>query len=108
LDPDVTSTKRTIELLDDLQDEGFDDGAFGLLHHFRVTRGKMDTIARHRKYCSERESLRAGGTNEKVQKRLQLVLNAYRAGPFRGGATVFQQLAEAAAREIPLDSSEGE
>lgn len=104
----MTSTKRTIELLDELQREGFGDSAFGLLHHFLVTRGKMDTIARHRKYCSERESLRAGGTNEKVQKRLQLVLNAYRAGPFRGGAPVFEKLAEAAAREIPLDTAEGE
>ena len=104
----MTSTKRSIELLDELEREGFGDSAFGLLHHFRVTRGKMDTIARHRKYCSERTSFQAGGTNEKVQKRLQLVLNAYRAGPFRGGAPVFEQLAEAAAREIPLDTTEGE
>ncbi|MFP5475934.1 MAG: hypothetical protein ACLGJD_20000 [Gammaproteobacteria bacterium] len=104
----MASPKRTIELLDELQLEGFNDQAFGLLHHFRVTRQQMDTIEKHRKYCLQRERLHAGGTNEKVQKRLQLVLNAYRAGPFRGGAAVFELLAEAAVREIPLDQSEGE
>jgi methylglyoxal synthase len=99
----MTSTRRSLELLDELEQLGFDDAAFGLLHHFRATRDHMDTMARHRQYCREHESFRAGDTNEKVQKRLELVVNAYRAGPFNRGGPVFALLAEAAVCEVPFE-----
>lgn len=104
----MTSTKRTIELLDELKAVGFDDHAFGHLHHFRATRGIYDTISAHRRYAEKTEQFREGGTNEKVQRRLELVLNAYKAGPFKRGTPVFMALAQAAVDEIPFDTVEGD
>lgn len=101
----MSTTKRTIELLDELEKLGFNDPAFGHLHHFQVTRGVYDTISAHRRYVEKHGFVR--GTNEKVQRRLELVLNAYRAGPFKRGAPVFLALAQAAVEEIPFDSVEG-
>ena len=106
LDITMATTKCTIELLDDLEKLGFNDAAFGHLHHFRVTRGIYDTISTHRKYVEKHNSVR--GTNEKVQRRLEWVLNAYRAGPFKRGAPVFLALAQAAVEEIPFDTTEDE
>jgi hypothetical protein len=102
----VSSTKRTVELLNELEALGFTDHAFGHLHHFRVTRGVYDTIAAHRKYVEKHDYVR--GTNEKVQRRLELVLNAYRAGPFKRAAPVFLALAQAAVEEIPFDTMDGD
>ena len=104
LDITMGTTKRMLGLLDDLEQLGFTDHAFGHLHHFRATRGVYDTIAAHRKYLQKHASVR--GTNEKVQRRLELVLNAYRAGPFKRGAPVFLALAQAAVEEIPFDTTE--
>ena len=104
----MNSTKRTIELLDELESLGFDDHAFGHLHHFRVLRGVYDTITAHRKYVEKHTYLLADGNNEKVQRRLELVLNAYKAGPFKRGAPVFLALAQAAVDELPFGSGEDE
>jgi len=104
----MTFTKRTIELLDELEALGFDDQAFGHLHHFRATRGVYDTIAAHRRYAEKTAEFRKGGTNEKVQRRLELVLNAYKAGPFTRSKPVFLALAQAAVDEIPFDAVEGD
>ena len=104
----MTSTKRTIELLDELEALGFDDHAFGHLHHFRATRGVYEAIATHRKYLEKTTRFREGGTNEKVQQRLELVLKAYKAGPFKRRGPVFLALAQAAVEEIPFDAIEGD
>ena len=104
----MTSTKRTIEFLNELEALGFDDHAFGHLHHFRATRGVYDTIAAHRSYAEKTAEFRKGSTNEKVQRRLELVLKAYKAGPFTRRKPVFFALAQAAVDEIPLDTVEGD
>ncbi|MDF2457767.1 MAG: hypothetical protein K0S79_183 [Nitrospira sp.] len=97
----MTDPRRTIELLEELKQLGFTDRAFARLHHFRL-QGRDDNIADHAAYCEKQGSLRAGGTNEAVQLRLQLVLNAYRSGGFKSGLeAVFVSLAEAAWAEIP-------
>jgi hypothetical protein len=104
----MTSSQRTIQLLDELEALGFNDHAFGHLHHFRATRGVYDTIAAHRRYAEKTQEFRKGGTNEKVQRRLELVLNAYKAGPFTRRAPVFLALSQAAVEEIPFDSIESD
>jgi hypothetical protein len=90
--------KETVRLLDELEPLGFTDHAFHALHHF----GNDATIRRHRAYCEDHDSFRADGNNELVQKRLRMVLAAYKAGGFRSGKPeVFVALAEATFREIP-------
>jgi hypothetical protein len=101
----MTDPRRTIEQLEELKQLGFTDRAFAKLHHFRL-RGRDDKIADHAAYCEKQGSLKPGGTNEAVQLRLQLVLNAYRSGGFKSGReAVFVSLAEAAWAEIPGDEN---
>jgi hypothetical protein len=97
----MTSPKRTIDLLDLLNVLGFDDQAFARLHHFRL-KGRKPTISDHRHYCEAITSFQGDGENELVQRRLELVLNAYRAGGFESRRPeVFGALAEAAFYELP-------
>lgn len=99
----MSSTQRTLDLLIELQNLGFENSAFAALHHFQSTRDTEDTIEAHRKYCESHTTLRAGGTNEKVQQRLTLVLDAYVRGGFKSGKQeVFVALAKAAVQEIPV------
>jgi hypothetical protein len=101
----MTATQRTLDLLTALEKLGFEDSAFATLHHFRSTRGTEDTIEAHRKYCESHLSLRQDGTNEKVQRRLALVLDAYLGGGFKSGRKeIFLALAEAAVLEIPVET----
>ncbi len=104
----MSSTQRTLDLLAELEKLGFDDSAFAALHHFRSTRGTEDTIEAHRRYCESHITLRPGGTNDKVQRRLALVLDAYVRGGFKSGRReVFLALANAAVQEIPVFEAEG-
>jgi hypothetical protein len=97
----MASPQRTLDLLDELQRLGFDDEAFWRLHHFRLKDCK-DTIQEHRDYVEKQSSLRDNDSNEEVQRRLELVLNAYRLGGFKSGRqSVFAALADAAFYEIP-------
>jgi len=90
--------KETVLLLDELERLGFTDQAFHVLHHFRSD----ETLSRHRAYCEVHDSFRTDGNNELVQKRLRMVLAAYKAGGFRSGKPeVFVALAEAAFRNTP-------
>lgn len=83
---------------------GFDDGAFALLHHFRAE-GREEGITRASSYCLRTGSFRTDGENERLQRRLALVLDAYRGGGFQTGRPeVFAALAEAAWLEIPPNS----
>jgi hypothetical protein len=93
--------KKSIELLDALAALGFTDRAFATLHHFRFA-GRDATIQEHRRYCERTEDFQGDGENERVQKRLALVLTAYTSGGFRSRAEkVFVALAQAAMEEIP-------
>lgn len=97
----MTSPRRTLDLLDQLEALGFDDKAFAKLHHHRL-KGINDTIRKHRDYCKTQDNLRANDSNEEVQRRLELVLKAYTAAGFNSGSTeVFAALAEAAFNELP-------
>ena len=97
----MTDPKRTIELLGELEKLGFNDWAFARLHHFRIN-GKRATIHAHRKYCEGIASFQGGGENEVVQRRLELVIDAYRKGGFQSGRSdVFAALADASFHELP-------
>jgi hypothetical protein len=96
----MTDPKRTIELLDELEKLGFNDWAFGRLHHFR-TNGKRVTIEEHRKHCEGIGSFQ-NGDDEVVQRRLELVIGAYRRGGFRSGRSeVLAALGDASFHELP-------
>ena len=97
----MASPQRTLQLLDELQSLGFDDEAFSRLHHFRL-KGRKDNIEAHRRYVVERGNLIDGDSNDEVQRRLEIVLNAYRGGGFASGSPfVFAYLADAAFAELP-------
>jgi len=90
--------RRTIDLLDQLSALGFTDDDFRVIHHMSDA-----TIARHRNYCKTVGEFETEANNQKVRERLELTLNAFRAGWFRAPAKpgVFRCLAEAAVAEIP-------
>jgi hypothetical protein len=101
----MASPRRTIELLDELGELGFNDQAFARLHHFRMKRRKA-TIRAHYSYCQAIASFQNDGENELVQQRLKLVMNAYRSGVFKSGRPeVFSALADAAFYELPPHGS---
>ncbi len=96
----MSDPKITVELLDELEDLGFNNDAFAALYHFKE-KGRADTIAEHRVYCIEQEIFPNESLNARVQQRLSLVLNAYKLGGFKSRkAEVFRCLAEAAHSEI--------
>lgn len=97
----MTTPAHTLKLLDDLARLGFDDRAFARLHHWRAT-GKEETIQSFRTYCEKHEVFQADGNNDRVTKRLELVLRAYTQGGFSSAKVeVFIALAEAAWLEVP-------
>lgn len=86
----------TVELLDKLVKLGFTDEFFDIVHHFNG-----ETIEQHRKYCIEHTGrFQSGGTNEQVQRRLNMVLNSYLSGGFTN-IEVFRFLAHASVVEVP-------
>jgi hypothetical protein len=66
--------QRTVVLLDELETLGFTNEAFWRLHHFRE-KDKRDTIHSHKSYCERIGSFKDGDDNERVQVRLEKVLN---------------------------------
>lgn len=97
--------KRTLELLNELQELGLSNEAFAQLHHF-ILRDKAETIASFRAYCEKRcknnSAFKPNGTNELVHQRLALVLERYRErGLPPGNSKVLIALAKDAFREIP-------
>ena len=94
----MNDPKRTVRLLDELKSLGFTDQAFALIHHL-----PNETIERHRNYCLRVGSFQPDKTNQDVQRRLDVVLRAFRGGGFSAGKpAVFAALAQAACAEIPV------
>ena len=92
--------KRTIELLDCLEDLGFTDAEFRLVHHMPDT-----SIRVMRRYCEEHASFQGSdSTNAKVLERLEIVAKAFQAAGFSSPARsgVFAALAAAAVSELPI------
>lgn len=99
--------KRSLELLQTLVELGFTDAAFARLHHFRL-KHRDARISEHRNYCEKIASFQDDGENERVQRRMELVLRAYQSGGFcSGDPRVFVALADAAFHEVlPLGAAQ--
>jgi hypothetical protein len=91
--------KRTIRLLEQLSALGFSDSDFCVVHHFP----QGETIQNMLTYCRKIGSFRDGSTNERVRRRLQIVLTKFLDGDYPRPAPlgVFRSLCDAAVREIP-------
>lgn len=97
----MTTSARTLELLAELDALGFDDQAFARLHHWRL-KAKAETIRSFKAYAAKHDEFQADGNNDRVVKRLELVLRACSQGGFKSGRPeVFCALADAAWLEIP-------
>lgn len=97
---DYTDPAKTLKLLIELEAMGFSNRAFSIVHHSR----EPQTIKTHRTYCKSHRHFEkgTGGTNALVQRRLEIVLNAYLAGRFTcKSSALFEYLANAALLEIP-------
>lgn len=97
-----TDPSRTLELLDRLQDHGFEDSSFALLHHF-----PNHSIRSHSTYCQKQVEVGAlfqdGGANSLVQHRLEIVHGAYQGGGFTDRSPeLFVLLSKAALAEVPI------
>jgi hypothetical protein len=91
--------KDTLLYLDELEGLGFDNLAFSRLHHFRE-KEKKETIRGFRRYCEQTGSFHVDENNERVHKRIVLVLEHYKTY-HRGHPDAFTQLADAAYCLIP-------
>jgi hypothetical protein len=92
-----TDPRRTLDLLDALHLLGFNEQAFALLHH------RHGTIVAHRQYCENVTHFVENLNNARVQRRLEIVLDAYRGGGFTSGSPdVFSRLADASVVEVPF------
>ncbi len=94
---------RTLQILDALEQAGFSDEAFAIIHHHQPAM----TIAAHRAYCAmlaeSGEEFKLNN-NMLVQKRLDMILTMYRSAGFSSGAgSVFVHLAQASISEVPHD-----
>jgi hypothetical protein len=96
----MRSLKQTIQYLDELQALGFTDEAFWRMHHFRE-KGEHHPIKTHRSYCENIKSafFEDGGTNERVQARLEIILQYF--NEYHRDSNIFDQLADAAYVLIP-------
>lgn len=91
----MASATVTVELLQELVELGFTDEFFDIIHHF-----EGETINTYLKYCINHSSqFQKGGTNEKLQERLFMVLNSYKGGAFTN-TEVFRFLAHASVKEL--------
>jgi hypothetical protein len=90
----------TLSCLDELQNLGFTDAAFSQLHHFREKQ-RNETILGFRHYCERIGSFHADQNNERVHKRLVLVLEHYKSY-HSGDPFIFTKLADAAYYMIPV------
>jgi hypothetical protein len=97
---DWTDPKKNLKLLDELEKLGFTDDAYWRVNNFREN-GIKDTIRRHRRYCEQTRSFRVDGNGARVQQRLTLVLERYRAIP-NAQPQLFITLADEAYSQIPL------
>jgi hypothetical protein len=77
----MANPKKSIQLLKELQSLGFTDDAYWRVHPFRdADPPRKDTMASHIRYCTYKvKTLPYGRTGERVQTRLQFVLDERRA-----------------------------
>ena len=100
-----TDPKRTLQLLDDLEKLGFDNGALKILHH-KSANG--ETIKSHRKFCEGREfPFEENRLDSQVQQRLEFVLREFKALGFDASDdeeanTIFHRLAKASIIAVPI------
>jgi hypothetical protein len=94
-----THPKETLRLLDELESLGFTDEYFARSHHFRE-KGKRDTMRSQRRYCEKTGYFHPDGNNSRVQQRLSMVLNEYKATP-NARPDRFIDLVEDAYRRFP-------
>jgi len=95
-----TDPKHTLKLLHELENLGFDDEAFALVHHMGH-RGQ--TIKRHRRYCEKTRKFVQGSSNTQVQRRLEFVFSAFKGGSLSvGSSELFCKLAEDARTKFPI------
>nr|WP_315195520.1 hypothetical protein [uncultured Aquabacterium sp.] len=91
----------TLELLDELEAQGFTDEAFAVMHHFE----NPQRIASHRSYCSmvrDEEGKFRTNTNRLVQQRLRLVLRIInKSGISSRSPAAFMALAHLSIAEFP-------
>jgi hypothetical protein len=91
--------KQTLACLDELQQLGFTDEAFWRVHHFRE-KERRETINGFRSYCEKTDLFHDDGNNERVHKRLEMILTHYKAY-HSGNRVMFTRLADAAYCMIP-------
>ena len=108
MNTDRPTCEHTFELLNELCLLGFDDAAYGALHHFREIRKRRDTMAEHKAYLIDRVCtgfLQRNKGNHEVQLRLELVLKNFNTRGLKADAPeVFLQLANEAYQVIPYKS----
>lgn len=100
----MTGPEHTIELLDQLEELGFTDASFGLVHHLTRKGTKRETTRGMRRYCETRPAdFQPDGNNDRLRRRLEFVLHSYREvfGLPAGKTAVFDALADAAYLGIP-------
>jgi hypothetical protein len=98
----VALPAETLRLLDELQSIGLDNQSFSILHHV-----ENESLKKYRSYCTKQ--LAAGSkflqnaSNEHAQRRLAMVLGAFRGGDFPTGVpAVLECLARAAVAALPI------
>ena len=92
--------QQTVAFLDELERLGSTNDAFSRLHHFREMTSGSETISGHRSYCQQTASFQNDGNNDRVSRRLDLILTVYKQY-HAGKPAVFPRLAEAAYVMIP-------
>jgi hypothetical protein len=93
--------QEALKLLNQLQELGFDDSAFGRLHQNQDMKPpRWEPIESFRRYCEKTHKFRADQNNARVTRRLERVLQKYLAKGSRSAAD-FLKLAEDAYIEIP-------
>jgi hypothetical protein len=95
------ANNRTVHLLDELMRLAGEWAAvvFEIIHHHH--RDRKITIDKHREYAASGVEFRSDGTNLDVERRLEIVIGAWKAGGFTN-AKVWPLLAQAAVIEVPM------
>ncbi|MFZ2724779.1 MAG: hypothetical protein WAX77_00845 [Methylococcaceae bacterium] len=95
--------KHTIVLIKKLLSYGFTNKAFVIIHHDTHKDNDESRLKAHLDHCAKITKFDTDGKNADVQKRLEIILNAFESGNFsKANEDIFIHLANAAIIEIPL------